>query len=98
MRTWRRRKENLGVFSLYAKRHKSVYISVNNNTNFKIFWILSIYTIWDGLSQKTISRYCPFNTVTIGLFYLNFAYTALVLGFIPLNIKENSYLPVICSI
>jgi hypothetical protein len=28
--------------------------------NFKIFWILSIYTIWDGLSLKTISRYCPF--------------------------------------
>jgi hypothetical protein len=22
--------------------------------------ILSIYTIWDGLSLKTISRYCPF--------------------------------------
>jgi hypothetical protein len=33
MRTWRRRKETLGVFSLYAKRHKIVYISVNNNTN-----------------------------------------------------------------
>jgi hypothetical protein len=28
--------------------------------NFKILWILSIYTIWDGLSLKTISRYCPF--------------------------------------
>jgi hypothetical protein len=26
----------LCVFSYYAKRHKSVYISVNNNTNFKI--------------------------------------------------------------
>jgi hypothetical protein len=22
--------------------------------------ILANYTIWDGLSQKTISRYCPF--------------------------------------
>jgi hypothetical protein len=22
--------------------------------------ILTNYTIWDGLSQKTISRYCPF--------------------------------------
>jgi hypothetical protein len=21
-----------------------------------------LYTIWDGLSRKTISRYCPFNT------------------------------------
>jgi hypothetical protein len=28
--------------------------------NFKSFWILSIYTIWDGLSLKTTSRYCPF--------------------------------------
>jgi hypothetical protein len=28
--------------------------------NFKIFWILSIYMIWDGLSQKSISRYYPF--------------------------------------
>jgi hypothetical protein len=23
--------------------------------------LLSIWTIWDGLGQKTISRYCPFN-------------------------------------
>jgi hypothetical protein len=41
--------------------YKCVYcISDNNNTNFKISQILSIYTIWDVLSQKTISRYCPF--------------------------------------
>ncbi len=39
---------------------ESMYFSVNNNTNLKKFQILSIYTIWDGLSQKTISRYCPF--------------------------------------
>ena len=39
---------------------ESVYISVNNNTNFKIFLFLSIYTIWDRLSLKTISRYCFF--------------------------------------
>ncbi len=26
----------------------SVYISVNNNTNLKKIYILSIYTIWDG--------------------------------------------------
>ncbi len=32
---------------------KSVYISVNNNTNLKISTILSIDTIWDRLSQKT---------------------------------------------
>ncbi len=62
MRTWRWRKEALGVFSLYAKRHKSVHIFVNNNTNFNFFKILSNYTIWDRLSQKTISRYCPFKT------------------------------------
>ncbi len=31
---------------------KSVYISINNNTNLKISKILSIYTIWDRLSQK----------------------------------------------
>ncbi len=28
--------------------------------NFKFFQILSFFTIWDGLSLKTISRYCPF--------------------------------------
>jgi hypothetical protein len=28
--------------------------------NFQIFQIPSVYTIWDGLSLKTISRYCPF--------------------------------------
>ena len=48
------------AFSSYAKRYKSVFISVNNNTNVKFFYILSIYIIWDRLSQKTISCYCPF--------------------------------------
>ncbi len=42
---------------------KSVYISVNNNTNKKNSKILSIYTIWDRLSQKTISRCFPFKNV-----------------------------------
>ncbi len=42
------------------KSTESVYNSVNNNTNFKKFQILSIYTIWNRLSLKTISRYCPF--------------------------------------
>jgi hypothetical protein len=37
-----------------------VYIFVNNNTNLNFLKILSNYTIWDRLSQKTISRYCPF--------------------------------------
>jgi|LakMenEpi03Aug12_release.lakeMendotaPanAssembly.Ray.scaffolds.fasta_scaffold462044_1 hypothetical protein len=60
MRTWRRRKETLGVLGKYAKRHKSVYISVNNNANLNILEILLIYTVWNGLSQTTISRYCPF--------------------------------------
>ncbi len=49
MRKWSRRKETLGVFCKYAKRHKSVY-----NTNFKTSYILSIYTICDGLRQKHI--------------------------------------------
>jgi hypothetical protein len=43
------------------KRTESVDISVNNNMNFKKIEILSIYTIWDRLSLKTISRYCPIN-------------------------------------
>ncbi len=34
--------------------------------NFNFFLILSIYTIWDGLSLKTISRYCPFNKLFKG--------------------------------
>jgi hypothetical protein len=66
MRPWRRRKETLGVFSLYAKRYKSVYISVNNNTNLNLIKILSNYIIWNRLSQKTISRYCPFKELTDG--------------------------------
>ncbi len=41
-------------------RYKSVNISVNNNKNSKYFQIHTYYTIWDGLSEKTISRYCPF--------------------------------------
>ncbi len=42
------------------KRYKSVNISVNYNTNLKFFFIRTYYTIWDGLSQKTVSRYCLF--------------------------------------
>jgi hypothetical protein len=51
---------------------ESVYISVNYNTNFKKFLILSICTIWDRLSLKTISHYCPFKLgrgVNATLFY-----------------------------
>ncbi len=54
------RQRGSGVFSYYAKRHKSVYTFVNKNTNLNCLKILSNYTIWDRLSQKTISRYCPF--------------------------------------
>ncbi len=60
MRTWRRRRETLGVLGEHAKRHKSVYISVNNNTSLKKIYNISICTIWDALGLKTISRYCPF--------------------------------------
>jgi hypothetical protein len=60
MHTYRRRKETLGVLGEHALRHKSVYISVNYNTNFKFLKTLFIFTIWKGLSQKTITRYCPF--------------------------------------
>jgi hypothetical protein len=63
MHTWRRRKETLGVFGEFAKRQKSVYISFNNNTNFYFLKILFIYSIWNGISQKTISRSCPFEKV-----------------------------------
>jgi hypothetical protein len=34
--TWRRCKKRLGALGEYAKRHKNVYISINNNMNFKI--------------------------------------------------------------
>ncbi len=35
--------------------------------NFKIFLIPSVYTIWDGLSLKTISRYCPWKKMNSSL-------------------------------
>jgi hypothetical protein len=54
---------NLCVHGEDARRHKTVYISVHYNKNFKFFKILSIYTIWDGLSLKTISRYCHFKSI-----------------------------------
>jgi hypothetical protein len=42
---------------------KSAIISINTNTKKKICWIPNNYIIRDGLSQKTISRYCPFNCI-----------------------------------
>jgi hypothetical protein len=57
-RSVRKQMRRATQLSYYAKRYKSGgYISVNNNTNLKFFKILSIYTIWNGLSLKTISRY-----------------------------------------
>jgi len=50
---------------------ESVYISVNNNTNLNIIKILSNYIIWNRLSQKTISRYCPFNVLDLSLHWLD---------------------------
>jgi hypothetical protein len=50
------REKNLCVHGEDAKRHKTVYISVNDN--FLRFFLS--YTVWDGLSLKSISRYCPF--------------------------------------
>ncbi len=67
MHIWRTRQEPLSVFSYYAKRYKNGYISVNKKTNFKIFKNLSIYTIWNGWSLKTISRYCPFQACASAL-------------------------------
>ncbi len=58
------RGKNLCVHGEDAKRHKTVNISFNNNTNLIFLKILSIYTVWDGLSPKTISRYCPFKRST----------------------------------
>jgi hypothetical protein len=31
-------------------------------TNVKNLLFFLFYTIWDGLSQKTVSRFCPFKT------------------------------------
>ncbi len=65
------RRKNLCVYGEEAKR--LLTYSPNTPKDIKvclsrliiiqilIFYILSIYIIWDGLSQKTISRYCPFN-------------------------------------
>ncbi len=39
---------------------KSAIISKNTNTKKIFFEILTNNIIRDGLSQKTISRYCPF--------------------------------------
>jgi hypothetical protein len=45
MRTWKRMQRDSWRIREYAKRHKNVYISVNNNANFNFIKILFIYTI-----------------------------------------------------
>ncbi len=61
MRTRRRSKETLGVFS--TPRDIKVFIS-QLLIIILIFYFLdsfySIYSLWDGFNQKTISRYCSF--------------------------------------
>jgi hypothetical protein len=49
------------VFKHIWKIRRICVIGENaNNTNFKFFEIPSLYLKWDGLSLKTISRYCSF--------------------------------------
>ncbi len=53
-------KMSLCVFSLCAEWVKSCPNPVNNSTTWKKFKILSFYPRQDAVSEKTISRYCPF--------------------------------------
>ncbi len=66
------RGKNLCIHGEDAKR---LLVCSPKNTNLKFFWILSIYTVWDGLSQKTISRYCPFKDESVSCtnFYVKFS-------------------------
>ncbi len=49
----------LNAFGEYAERIY-VYMEKTQRYSWRILCILSNYIIWDRLSQKTISRYCPF--------------------------------------
>jgi hypothetical protein len=44
-----------------AKRHKTVYFSVNNKMNCTFFRFF-LSTIWDGLSLKTSQATVPLNS------------------------------------
>ncbi len=57
------RGKNLCAHGDNAKRYKTGDILVVNGPTWKIFQILTFYTKWVGLSQKTISRYCPFKSL-----------------------------------
>jgi hypothetical protein len=71
MRPWRRRKETLDVFSLCAKIYKSVYISVNNNTNLNLFKILSNYIYGTDYAKKPSHATVPLKK---GSAYLMFSF------------------------
>jgi hypothetical protein len=54
------------------QENKIVYISVNIPDEFLFVKDFFIHTIWNGLSQKTISRYCPFKGTVYKKFYKEF--------------------------
>jgi len=45
---------------IYEKRIKTEHMSVTMGPTMNIFYILYLYSRLDGMSKKTISRYCPF--------------------------------------
>jgi hypothetical protein len=55
--------------------------------NFKIFQIPYVYTIWDGLSLKTISRHCSFK-----LYFYHIPAT-LIHVYVEAQEKHNKKLP-----
>ncbi len=59
------RKISLCVFALWAKLVKSYPNPVDISTTWKKFNILSFYHRSDAISEKTISRYCPFKGVSL---------------------------------
>jgi hypothetical protein len=67
LHTWRRRKETLGVFSYYAKRHKTEYILVNNGLTGNF---LNPYFRWVGLSKKTLHATFPLSNLRNSLSHL----------------------------
>ncbi len=56
--------KNLCVHGENANRYKTGDILVINGPTWKIFYIITFYTKWVRLSQKTISRYCPFKAIS----------------------------------
>ncbi len=51
------------------KSVKIMHISASNRTPWETFQILSSYLRYDWLSQRTISRYCPFNSFPVAVFW-----------------------------